>query len=68
VAVAVSDGAWVVDCAGVIIQPMALDHKGQENIDVVNFGNTGIVRCKKVGDSAACSGVDRGTQRHQEAR
>lgn len=25
---------------GVIIQPMALDAKGEENIDVVNFGST----------------------------
>jgi protein transport protein SEC24 len=32
---------------GLIIQPMALDCKGEESIDVINFGSTGIVRCKK---------------------
>ncbi|TFJ85316.1 hypothetical protein NSK_003739 [Nannochloropsis salina CCMP1776] len=32
---------------GVVIQPMALDASGQDSIDVVNFGATGIVRCKK---------------------
>jgi len=32
---------------GVVIQPMALDASGEDSIDVVNFGATGIVRCKK---------------------
>ena len=32
---------------GVVCQPMALDSQQDAPLDVVNFGSTGIVRCKK---------------------
>jgi len=32
---------------GVILRPLAPDENGEDNIDVVNFGSCGIVRCKR---------------------
>jgi protein transport protein SEC24 len=32
---------------GVVIRPMALDDSEPDFVDVVDFGSTGIVRCKR---------------------
>ena len=32
---------------GCILRPLAPDENGEDNIDVVNFGSCGIVRCKR---------------------